>query len=150
MKSTDSTVAFALRLFGGIDLLALAAAAMPLAWMQSLNERLGFGTMPALPVVEYLARQTSLWYAVHAGTLLFLASDVPRFRPVIRFIAWAGLAFVACLTAVNVTSGLPAWWTTAQLFGGGFENVALLVLLRHAANHSGSEGGRIESASEGE
>ena len=129
MRITDRGVAVALRLFGAVDLLALGAAAMPFAWMEETHARLGFGVLPHGPVVEYLARHVSLWYAVHAATLLYLSTDVARYRPVIRFLAWLGLAFVACLAAVNLTSGLPAWWAAAQLAGGGFGCVVVLVLL---------------------
>jgi hypothetical protein len=127
---TDRTVAAALVLFGAIDMLALGAVVMPFAWMQAAHAWLGLGTMPDAPIVEYLARHTSLWYAAHAATFLYLATDVPRFRPVIRFLGWLGLAFVAVLGFINAASGLPLWWVIQEPVGGSVEAIALLVLLR--------------------
>ncbi len=130
MKITDRTIALALRLFGAIDMLALAAAAMPFAWMQWINARFGYGDLPDAPVVEYLARHVSLWYAVHAATFLFLSTDVPRYRPVIRFLAWLGLAFCGCLLLVNLASGLPLRWAIGEPIGGSIESIVLFALLR--------------------
>lgn len=141
MKVTDRTVALALCFFGAIDVTSIAAAAMPYTWMQAINAWFGFGTLPDLPIVEYLARHVSLWYAAHAATLLFLATDVPRFHPAIRFIAWLGLAFMFGLVAIDVASGLPLSWTINEFLGGSFEAVVLLILLRLAGRNSAlSEG----------
>jgi hypothetical protein len=138
MKVTDRTVALALRFFGAIDMLALVAVAMPYAWMQAIHARLGLGVMPDAPIVEYLARHVSLWYAVHAATFLYLSTDVPRFRPVIRFLGWFGLAFVVVLAWINAGSGLPLWWVVQEPVGGSVEAIVLLVLLRLAERNSRS------------
>jgi len=134
VKITDRTIAGVLVFFGVVDMFALPAAAMPFAWMQWINTNFGHGDLPDVPVVEYLARHVSLWYAVHAATFLFLATDVPRYRPVIRFLAWLGLAFCTCLLLVNLASDLPLWWAVGEPIGGSIESVALFALLRMSSS----------------
>lgn len=129
MSVTDRAVAVVLRIIGVIDLLAIGAAVMPFAWMQRVHAALGLGEMPEAPVVEHLARSTSIFYAVHAVTILYLSTDVPRFRPVIRFLAWLALAHGALLLWSDIRSGMPTWWAVAESGGVIFEGVLVLLLL---------------------
>ncbi len=133
MAVTDRTVAAALRLIGGIDLCALAAAAMPFAWMRAIHAQLGLGELPAAAAVEYLARSTSLFYALHAALLLFLATDVRRHRDVIRFVGRLAVAHGGLLLWCDLRSGLPLWWAVSEAGGAAAEGVILLTLLRLAA-----------------
>jgi hypothetical protein len=45
-------------------LFGLDAVFVPLSWMDATHRWLGLGEMPTAPVVEYLARSVSAFYAV--------------------------------------------------------------------------------------
>lgn len=110
----DRRLTIFLRVVGVADLMALVAVFLPDAVMAKAHEVLGLGTFPEDAIVSYLARSTSLLYAMHGAALLFLSTDVTRYRPAIRFvgavIAVAGLL----LLGVDVYCSLPLWWTLGE------------------------------------
>ena len=64
MTRADTVLVILLRYFLGIPgLFALVAVVMPLSWMAATHRWLGLGEMPTGPVVEYLARSVSAFYA---------------------------------------------------------------------------------------
>lgn len=46
---------------------------------------------------------------------MFLAGEVHRFLPVVRFQAGAGAVFGALLLAINCAVGIPLPWTVAEV-----------------------------------
>lgn len=103
-----------LRLGGAVMLLAFVAAVEPWSLMEATHGRLGLGTLPATPIVEYLARSISLLYGFHGVILLVLASDLERFRPLVRVVGWMNMVLGAGLFAIDLDAGLPAWWTWSE------------------------------------
>lgn len=104
-------LAIVLRVVGVSGLFALVAVAVPTSWMAGTHRWLGLGEMPATPVVEYLARSLSAFYALFGAVCLVLAGDVQRYRPVLRclgiFVALAGVI----LTGIDLAAPMPWWWT---------------------------------------
>src|SRR5687767_4147070 len=87
----ERLLAFLLRVAAVVLLLALAAVFFPRSWMSAVHEVMGLGPLPEGPIVDYLARSASLLYA-HLGALYwFVAPDVRRHLPVIRFLACLNL-----------------------------------------------------------
>lgn len=122
----DRAVALVLRVLGGLDVLALVAVVMPRAWMAAAAELAGVGPLPAEPLVGYLARSASAVYVLHGLTVLFVSFDVPRYRPLIRLLAWVAVAHGAVVLAVDLAEGMPAWWTAVE--GPTFSATGVLVL----------------------
>src|SRR5262245_25440185 len=91
MTKSDKVLVFLLRLVGAGSLFALIPVLMPMSWMVATHRWLGLGEMPTDPVVEYLARDLSAFYALVGSLLLVMASDLERYRPLVCFIA---LAFI--------------------------------------------------------
>ena len=91
MTKSDKVLVFLLRLVGVGSLFALIPVLMPMSWMVATHRWLGLGEMPTDPVVEYLARDLSAFYALVGALLLVMASDLERYRPLVRFFA---LAFI--------------------------------------------------------
>ena len=56
-----------LRAIGSVALLAIFAVFMPYSWMKAVHGWLGMGTLPNDPIVGYLARSTSIFYALLGG-----------------------------------------------------------------------------------
>ncbi|MBX3436186.1 MAG: hypothetical protein KF861_01760 [Planctomycetaceae bacterium] len=105
---------WSLRIFGSVDLLALVAVVMPVAWLHAGHALCGLGPFPAGPLPVYLARSTSMLYAFHGAILWFLSTDVRRFAPVIRFIASVTVLFGIAMIIIDVASGIPPWWTWSE------------------------------------
>jgi len=117
-----------LRIIGTAALLALVAVTMPYSWMNAIHQWLGLGNLPKEPIVGYLARSTSAFYAFFGGLLWCVSFHLHRYRPLIRYIGAATIIFGAILFAVDLREGLPLYWSLAEgpiniAFG-----VAILVL----------------------
>src|SRR5262249_54828619 len=90
MTKSDKALVLLLRFVGGGSLFALVGVFMPVSWMAATHRWLGLGEMPTAPVVEYLARSLSAFYALVGALCLVVAADLERYRPVVRFL---GVAF---------------------------------------------------------
>ena len=101
---------FVLRWIGTVSLLALVAVVMPYAWMDATHQWLRMGRLPDQPVVGYLARSVSAFYALLGGLLWMLSFDLPRHRPTLCFLGVAIMVFGAMLTGIDWSEGLPLFW----------------------------------------
>jgi hypothetical protein len=110
----DRALAFLLRLIGSVDCLAVLAVLMPRGLMESVSARLGFAPLARGPLVEYLARSTSLLYALHGALLLYVATDVRRHRGLIRWLGLLAVVHGGIMLMIDVQLGMPAWWCAAE------------------------------------
>jgi hypothetical protein len=142
MSRAERALKLILRAGGSACLLAVVAVVMPRRWMAVTHEWLGVGTFPDGPIVEYLARSLSAFYAMLGGALWVAASDVRRFAPLLVYKGVTGLAFGVVLLIVDISVGLPWHWTLQE---GPFVlvfSMAILLLLRRvvAEGHAGAGG----------
>jgi hypothetical protein len=79
-----------------------------------MHRWLGLGEMPTGPVVEYLARSVSAFYALFGALFLVVASDLERYRPVVRFLGVALALVGLILLGVDVGAGMPWWWSAFE------------------------------------
>ncbi len=93
---------------------AVFAVFLPDSTMAAIHRQLALGEYPAAPLTSYLTRSVSALYAFHGGLLLALSADVRRFRPVLRFVAWATVALGLALTAIDFQAPMPRWWRLAE------------------------------------
>ena len=64
----------------GVGLLvATAAVFLPVEWMAAIHRWLGLGEFPDSPITIYLARSTSLLYAVHGFLMLYTAIHLHQY-----------------------------------------------------------------------
>ncbi|MCB1125506.1 MAG: hypothetical protein KDM81_03345 [Verrucomicrobiae bacterium] len=103
-----------LRYVGSVSLLALVAVAMPHSWMDATHRWLGLGEMPSGPIVGYLTRTLSAFYALLGGLLWVLSFDLKRHLPVLRYVAWAMIGFGGIALIVDWQVGLPWHWTVFE------------------------------------
>lgn len=99
-----------LRLSAALFLLAWLGVVIPTQWMKTMHEIGNTGPWVESPMFLYLARSVSALYGFYGVVTWFLARDVNRYLPLIRFLAWAGLPMAVVLVAIGYTAGLPAWW----------------------------------------
>ncbi len=101
---------FVLRYIGTVAMLALVAVFMPYSWMDAMHAWLGMGKLPSEPVVGYLARSLSLFYAFLGGLLWLCSLDIHRHRDVLRYLGAAFVAFGAIMWGVDFVERLPDFW----------------------------------------
>ncbi len=114
MTSADRTLTVLLRLIGATALLALVAVFMPIGWMAAIHRWLGLGEMPTDPIVGYLARSVSLFYALFGILFLVLASDLQRYRPLLRVVGISAALLGVALWGVDAVAGMPGWWALGE------------------------------------
>jgi hypothetical protein len=130
MTRADKALTILLRIVGVTALLALVAVVMPLSWMAATHRWLGLGEMPTGPVVEYLARSLSACYAVVGALCLVVAADLERYRPLVRFMGVVFALLSGVLLGVDLTVGMPWWWSACEGPGGVVFGALLFVLAR--------------------
>ncbi|MDX1965127.1 MAG: hypothetical protein SFX18_18430 [Pirellulales bacterium] len=99
-----------LRLVGGVCALAILALFMPHWLMVEMHARLGLGEFPQAPIAEYLARSVSALCAFYGGLLIWLASDVRRYGPVIAYQATAIMICALSGLYLGLSAGMPLWF----------------------------------------
>jgi hypothetical protein len=103
-----------LRLFGSIDLLAVAAVAMPQPWMRQVHEACDFGPFPEGGLTVYLARSHSLLFAFHGALLWAISADVVRYRPLIGLLGAGAVTVGTVQFAIDAAVGVPWWWQASE------------------------------------
>jgi hypothetical protein len=141
MTTRDRVLVLLLWILGVGSLFALVPVFMPFSWMVSTHRWLGLGEMPTAPIVEYLARWLSLFYAFVGALCLVIAADLERYRPLARFLGIALALMGVIATGIDFRSGMPWWWTAFEgpptvPFG------ALLFFLARPARHGAKTEGR--------
>jgi hypothetical protein len=66
--------------------------------------------LPSAPVVEYLARTLSAFYAMFGALCLLVATDLERYRPVAWFLGAAQVVMGIVFIGVDLAAGMPTWW----------------------------------------
>ena len=106
-----------LRATAVLFLLALVGAALPESWMKAAYESGGIGAWPGGPLLVYLARAVCILYGFLGLLALYLSFDVPRYLPLIRFLALVGFPFAPVMFVVIWTAGLPMVWAVSEPTG---------------------------------
>lgn len=133
MTKSDKVLVILLRYVLGIgSLFALVAVVMPTSWMAATHRWLGLGEMPTGPIVEYLARSLSAFYALVGAFCIVMASDLDRYRPMVRFFGLCVALLGIIFTGVDLAAGMPWWWTAMEGPGAVPFGMLIFVLARPA------------------
>jgi hypothetical protein len=138
MTTSDRALVILLRFVGVGSLFALVAVFMPVSWMAATHRCLGLGEMPTGPVVEYLARSLSAFYAVMGDLCLVVAADLERYRPLVRFLGVTFALMSLVLLGVDLAARMPWWWSASEGPGGVAFGAVLFVLARPAHSTGGT------------
>jgi uncharacterized membrane protein len=103
-----------LRILGSAAGLAVLAVVMPYSWMDAIHQRLGMGKLPDEPIVGYLARSTSAFYALLGGLLWTVSFHLQRNRLVLRYLGFAIILFGIALSIVDWIEGMPLFWKISE------------------------------------
>jgi hypothetical protein len=117
-----------LRIIGTTALFALIAVVMPYSWMNAIHQWLGLGTLPTEPIVGYLARSTSAYYALLGGLMWMVSFDLHRHRIVLCYLGVAIILFGAVLFVTDLLAAMPLWWTLCEGPPNSAFGVVILVI----------------------
>mgnify|MGYP001052741883 CR=1 FL=1 len=121
-----------LRVAGTAMLLALVGVFMPVSWMAAVHERLGLGPFPQGPIIEYLARSLSFFYAVMGALFWLLATDLVRYAAAVALMGWVSVIGGLGVIVLDLYLRLPSSWSLTE---GPFTvamGILILLLLRRS------------------
>jgi hypothetical protein len=130
MTKSDLLLVILLRFLGVTSLFALVAVFMPTSWMAATHRWLGLGEMPSAPVVEYLARTVSAFYAMFGALCLLVATNLERYRLVAWFLGAAQLVMGIVFVGIDLAAGMPSWWTAYEGLSEIVIGAVMMVLAR--------------------
>lgn len=110
---------------GGLSL-ATFAIFLPVDLMASIHDRLGLDEFPDRPIVIYLARSTSMLYAVHGLVILWVAIHFERYWDFVPVIGGLHAAMGVIILYVDINAGMPWYWTAAE--GGPIAAAGCLIV----------------------
>ena len=110
----DRLLQVLLRIVGTAGLMAIPFVMVPYSWMDAIHQGLGMGKLPDAPIVGYLARSASAFYAILGGLLWTVSFDLRRHRLVLGYIGVAVVLFGVAMLAVDFGQGMPIWWSLAE------------------------------------
>jgi hypothetical protein len=131
----EKVLVWLLRISGIILLTALVPVLMPFSWMQAIHRYLGMGELPTGPIMEYLTRSLSLFYAMHGALIFFVSLDLRRYLTFLKFLAVVSILFGMSMTVLDAAVGMPLYWI---MFEGPLVIVlgALILWLAYKINES--------------
>jgi hypothetical protein len=114
MAKQEYLLKLLLRIIGTAALFALVAVVMPYSWMNAIHKRLGMGELPAEPIVGYLARSTSGFYALLGGLFWLVSFDLHRHSLVLCYLGIIIIIFSAALFIIDLVEGMPLYWSLTE------------------------------------
>lgn len=126
---SDTRLASLLWWAGAGTLTAFAAAMLPAAWLSDIAAWLGI-EFPVQPVVVYLARHLSLLYGMVGVLFLWIAGDLPRYRPLLPKLGAAAIAFGVAQAIVGWTASMPHLYTAVESVSTILGGTGLWILTR--------------------
>ena len=123
---------------GGILLLAALFVALAGDWYALIHRHLGLGEFPDAPVSWYLARSASSLYAFHGLLVAGIALRPHRVPWMVDVLGAGNMLFGMSMIGIDISAGMPWWWTLAEgpgiaVFG------AILIMLNRLANEGRTE-----------
>jgi hypothetical protein len=134
MTRSELATVIILRVIGVSGLFAIPTIFLPYLWMNAINDYVGLGEMPNTPIVSYLARSLSAFYAMVSAITLLISSDIRRYRPFVKL--WAIIAIITgfVLLGIDVEAGMPISWTILEGPPTSVIGFVVLWLLRDIAD----------------
>ncbi len=114
MQKAERAITVILRLLGISALFAIPAIFFPYSWMNAIHGYLGLGELPDAPIVSYLARSLSMFYALFGAVMVFVSFDVRRYRALITLLAVASVIVGFTLFGIDYFSEMPFDWTLLE------------------------------------
>ncbi len=132
--TADRLLLWLMRIDAGVLLCAFPCAFLPFGWMDTVHrDWLGLGPLPDAVITRYMTRSLSLVYAMHGAIVLAITLDWTRYRPLVPVLAWLHAVLGVGLLAVDLSAGVPWWWTAGEGPGLVAFGLVKLFLYRRAS-----------------
>ena len=95
-------------------LVATFAIFLPVKTMATVHQWLGLGEFPEVPIALYLARSTSLLYAVHGSLMVYVSFDMKRYWPLVKLFGWLHVAIGLAMFGIDISSSMPTYWIAVE------------------------------------
>ena len=117
-------------------LVATAAVFLPVSWMAVSHRWLGLGEFPDSPITVYLARSTSLLYAVHGFLMLYTAIHLRQYLPLAKIFGYLHIVIGLVMLGIDLTTPMPTYWTVVEGIPISLTGAALVWLAAKAEAHA--------------
>ena len=124
MQSSDAEIRFdsgpakwlqwLLAIIGCGLMVATIPVFFPVAWMTAAHGWLGLGEFPNAAITIYLARSTSMLYAVHGSLMLYVSFDMRRYWPLVHVFGWLHVVIGLTMFGIDLTTPMPAFWIAGE------------------------------------
>lgn len=114
-----------LRICAIVALLALPAVVVPRMMAEKVSWAMGFGQPPMTPLMLYMMAGGAAVYVGQAVLMWVMASDVTRYQPLIRIVAWVFLVCAPLFWWIDSQAGIPRWWRAMDSVGSLLAGTAL-------------------------
>ena len=95
-------------------MLATLAVFLPVELMATCHQWLGLGDFPDAPITIYLARSTSLLYAMHGVIMFYVAWHFDRCQLLVPLLGWLHVVLGVAMIGVDLKAGMPLYWTALE------------------------------------
>ena len=111
---------------GSYLLLAIVPVFFPVTLMNTIHDWLGLGELPQKPIVIYLARSTSILYAMHGAVMVFTGLRIERLWPTVWLLGVLHVVLGTALICVDINAGMPVYWIVGE--GGPIAGLGFFIL----------------------
>ncbi len=122
----EPALRFMLRFFGTMSLLAIPFIFVPYSVMDDIHHQLQLGKLPDEPIVGYLARSLSAFYALVGAMFWKISFDLRRYRSLLIYLCGALMLLGGAFCFIDWWEGLPTAW---KLWEGPFIIIAASAML---------------------
>lgn len=106
-----------LRIIALSSLLALPGVLVPRLMAEKVSWIMGFGQPPMTPLMLYMMAGGAAVFVGQAVLLWALSTDVVRYQPLVRLMAWCYIAIGPLFLWIDTQAGLPTWWMLMDSVG---------------------------------
>ena len=115
-----------LRISAVASLIGLPAVFVPRVAAEKLSWIMGLGQPPMIPLMLYMMAGGAAVFVGQAVLLWALSTDVVRYQPLVRLMAWCYIVIGPLFLWIDKQAGLPSWWILMDGAGSFGEGAVLL------------------------
>ena len=124
----------------GVGLMsAIVPVFFPVDLMATLHQWLGLGEFPDAPITIYLARSTSLLYAMHGAVMFYVAWHFDRCQTLVPLLGVLHMVLGITMIGVDLNAGMPLYWTAGEGLPIALTGGAIFWLYRRSSSASGGQ-----------
>ena len=120
-------------------LMAVVPVFFPVSLMATFHQWLGLGDFPDAPITIYLARSTSVLYAIHGAVMFYVAWHFDRCQALVPLLGFLHVVLGLTMIGVDLNAGMPLYWTAGEGLPIALTGAAILWLYRRSSSTSSNQ-----------